>query len=69
MNAAGASVLHCVLLPAQLEDDVSDMEDSYNTAGLGYISIRDHRLDHLHKCKSLRLCTQAQSVRNSSYSL
>jgi hypothetical protein len=24
------------------EDDVSDMEDSYNTASLGYISFHDH---------------------------
>jgi hypothetical protein len=60
-------IAYCRL--AQLEDDVSDMEDSYNTASLGYISIQDHQLDLLRKCKSLRLCTQAQQkVKNSSYS-
>lgn len=33
-------IAYCRL--AQLEDDVSDMEDSYNTASLGYIGIQDH---------------------------
>lgn len=68
MNAAGPSVLPCLSSPAQLEDGVSDM-GFLNTASLGRIGIQDHQLDLLHKCKSLRHCSQAWQKARSGQAL